>query len=236
MSPRPPFPPPARKPSKHRLLIGVMLAVVLLGGIVSFLLNGGKSTRKAAAPRQEIVTITLPPPPPPPPPPPKVEPPPPEDKPQEELVEEQPVDLTPPDDPVEAPPSEDLGTNITGGNGPDMGLTKGGGNGRIGGGNGGLGGKNKFARYSVSAKASIENALRNDPVTRKALISGMTLEFWPGADGTITRARIIGSTAGSALDQAVRRVLTGLRTPPAATAAEMPPSIKIRINARKPGA
>lgn len=235
MSPRPPFPPPARKPSRHRLFIGIMLAVVVLGGVVSFLLNGGKSTRKAA-PRQEVVTITLPPPPPPPPPPPKIEPPktePPPDEKKEEIVEEEPVDLTPPDDPVEAPPSEDLGTNITGGNGPDMGLTRGGGNGRIGGGGGGGGGKNPFARYSVSAKETIASALRNDPVIRKAIINGLTVECWPGADGTITRARIIGSSAGPALDEAVRRVLVGLRTQPAATAAGMPPSIKIRINARK---
>ncbi len=232
MSPRPPFPPVQAKPSKHRLFIGVMLAVVLLGGVASFLMSGGKSTRRAA-PRQEVITITLPPPPPPPPKvePPKVEPPPDEKK--EELVEEQPVDLTPPDDPVEAPPSEDLGTNITGGSGPDMGLTRGGGNGRIGGGKGGLGGKNQYARYSVSAKATIESALRGDPVTRKAVISGLALEFWPDSGGTITRARIIGSSAGSVLDEAVKRVLVGLRTPPAATPAEMPPSVKIRISARK---
>jgi periplasmic protein TonB len=234
MSPRPPFPPTPAKPSKHRLFIGVLLGVVLLGGIVSFLLSGGKSTRKAP-PRQEIVTITLPPPPPPPPPPkiepPKVEPPPDEKK--EEIVEEKPVDLTPPDEPIEAPPSEDLGTNITGGNGPDMGLTRGGGNGRIGGGKTGGGGKNKYARYSISAKNSIEQALRNDPTTRKAIINGLTCEFWPDSGGTITRARLIGTSADPTLDLAVKRVLIGLQTPPAATPAEMPPSVKIRISARK---
>lgn len=235
MSARPPFPPPARKPGKHRLFIGLMLGVVLLGGVASFLMSGGKSPRRTA-PRQEVITITLPPPPPPPPPPPKIEPPkvePPPDDTKEEIVEEAPVDLTPPNDPIEAPPSEDLGTNITGGNGPDMGLSRGAGNGRIGGGKGGLGGKNKYARYSVSAKASIESALRNDPVTRKAVISGLAIEFWPDSSGTITRVRILGSSAGSVLDQAVKRVLVGLQTPPAATPAEMPPSVRIRISARK---
>lgn len=233
MSSRPPFPPPTRKQGKHRLIIGLMLGIVLLGGIASFLMSGGKSPRRTAA-RQEVITITLPPPPPPPPPkiePPKVEPP--ADDKKEEVVEEAPVDLTPPDDPIEAPPSEDLGTNITGGNGPDMGLTRGGGNGRIGGGRGGLGGKNKFARYSVTAKASIEQALRSDPTTRKAVIDGLTVEFWPDSGGTITRARILGASAGSAIDQAVKRVLVGLQTPPAATPAEMPPSVRIRISARK---
>ncbi len=114
-----------------------------------------------------------------------------------------------------------------------MGLTRGGGNGRIGGGSRGLGGKNKYARYSLSAKTTIENALRNDPVTRKAIISGLALEFWPDSGGTITRARILGSSAGSVLDQAVKRVLVGLQTQPASTPAEMPPSVKIRISARK---
>jgi periplasmic protein TonB len=231
MSPRPPFPPAVRKPGKHRLFIGLMLAVVLLGGIVSFLISGGKNTRRAA-PKQEIITITLPPPPPPP----KIEPPktepPPDDK-KEEIVEEEPVDLTPPDDPIDAPPSEDLGTNITGGNGPDMGLTRGGGNGGGGRNNIGGGGKNKYARYSMSAKTTIEDALKSDPATRKAVINGLTLEFWPDSGGTITRARILGSSAGSVLDQAVKRVLVGLQTPPASTPAGMPPSVKIRITARK---
>ncbi|MES2920317.1 MAG: hypothetical protein V4819_02150 [Verrucomicrobiota bacterium] len=232
MSPRPPFPPLAPKPGKHRLFIGIMLAVVVLGGVVSFLTSGGKSARKVTA-KQEFITITLPPPPPPPP---KIEPPktepPPDDK-KEELVEEEPVDLTPPDEPIAAPPSEDLGTNITGGNGPDMGLTRGGGNGGGGRNNIGGGGKNKYARYSLSAKATIESALRSDPVTRKAILNGLTLEFWPDSGGTITRARILGSSAGSVLDQAVKRVLVGLQTPPASTAAGMPPSVKIRITARK---
>lgn len=225
-----PKPPPAPKPNKARLFIGAMLALVLLGGVVSFMNSGGK-IRKISPRKNEFISITLPPPPPPPP---KIEPPKQEEPPKEdEIVEEEPVDLTPPDEPIDAPPSEDLGTNITGGNGPDMGLSAGGGNGKGGGRNGGLGGTNKFARYSISAKATIESAMRNDPATRSAIVNGMTLEFWPDSGGTITRARILGSSAGSVLDQAVKRVLVGLQTPPAATAAEMPPSVKIRINARK---
>ncbi len=148
-------------------------------------------------------------------------------------MEEEVVDLTPPDEPAEAPPSDDLGTSNTGSGGPDMGLSAGGGNGKAGGRRSGLGGTNPYARYSVSAKSSIESALRSDPVTRKAILNGLVLEFWPDADGTINRVRIIGSSAGTVLDQAVKRVLIGLRTPPARTAAEMPPSVKIRINARK---
>ena len=225
--------PPPPKQNKARLFIGGMLALVLLGGIISFATSGGK-TKKISPRKNEFVTITLPPPPPPPPPPPKVDPPKQEEPPKkDEIVEEEPVDLTPPDEPAEAPPSEDLGTNNTGSGGPNMGLTQGGGNGKAGGRRSGLGGANKYARYSISAKASIENALRSDPVTRKAILNGMTLEFWPDSSGNIIRARIIGSSAGSVIDEAVKRVLVGLQTPPAPTAAEMPPSVKIRINARK---
>ncbi len=46
---------------------------------------------------------------------------------------------------------EIVALNITGGNGPDMGLNPGGGNGNGGSRRGGLGGTNKFARYSISA-------------------------------------------------------------------------------------
>ncbi len=223
---------PAPKRDKSRLIIGVMLALVLLGGFASFMTSGGK-TKKVSARKNEFVTITLPPPPPPPPPP-KVEPPKQEEPPKEdEIVEQEPVDLTPPDEPIEAPPSESLGTNITGGNGPDMGLSAGGGNGKPGGRKGGLGGSNPYALYSLSAKSTIESALKSDPVTRKAIINGLTLEFWPDSGGNITRVRIVGSSAGTVLDQAVKRVLIGLRTPPAATAAGMPSSVTIRINARK---
>lgn len=227
-----PKPSTARKPDRSRLFIGGMLALVLLGGIASFMASDGKP-KKVTPRKNEFVTVTLPPPPPPPPPP-KVEQPKQEEPPKEdEIVEEQPVDLTPPDEPVDAPPSEDLGTNITGGNGPDMGLSAGGGNGRAGGRKSGLGGTSVYARYSLSAKATIESALRNDPVTRKAILNGLVLEFWPDSNGRITRARILSASAGSVLDQAVKRVLVGLQTPPARTASEMPPSVKIRISARK---
>ena len=230
----PKSPPPAPKPNKARLFIGGMLALVLLGGIVSFMTSGGKS-KKPTPRKNDFIVVNVPPPPPPPPPPPKPEPPKPkEEQPKEdEIVEQEPVDLTPPDEPADEPPSEDLGTNNKGDGGPNMGLTAGGGNGSVGGRKGGLGGTNKFARYSISAKATIQSALSNDPVTRKAIFSGMTLEFWPDSSGTITRIRIIGSSAGSAVEEAVRRVLVGLQTEPASSPAEMPPSVKIRINASK---
>lgn len=237
MSPRPPFPPPARKPNKHRLFIGVMLAVVLLGGIFSFLSTGGKNTRKAVK-REEIITITpMPPPPPPPPPPPKVEPPPPEDQPEEEMIAQEPVaeDEPPPEDaPPEAPPSEDLGTGIAG-NGPDMGLTgKGSGGGNRIGGNGRRGGGSKFGWYAAKVQASIADAMRKNPITRNATMSGLEVRIWPDSSGRITRAQLVGTSGNPAVDQAIKnQVLTGyqLQAPPA----DMPTPIVLSLNARKSG-
>ncbi len=235
MSPRPPFPPPARKNGKHRLFIGIMLAVVLLGGVISFLTSGGKSARKAA-PRQEIVTITLPPPPPPPPP--KIEPPPPKDEPpkDDEMVEQEPVpdDEPPPEAaPPDAPPSEDLGTGIAG-NGPDMGLGRGtGGGNRIGGG-GRKGGGSRFGWYAAKVQSAIADALRKNPSTRNASMT-LQVRVWPDANGRITRAQLVGSSGNSAVDQAIKnQVLSGLQLPQAPPA-DMPTPIVLRITARKSG-
>lgn len=237
MSPRPPFPPAPRKPGKHRLFIGVLLAVVLLGGVISFLMSGGKTNRKAA-PRQDIVTITLPPPLPPPPPPPKVEPPPPQDEPEEqEMVEQEPVaeDEPPPEDsPPDSPPSEDLATGIAG-NGPDMGLgrTGNGSNGKIGGG-ARKGGGSKFGWYAAKVQTAIAAALRNNPSTKNASMT-LQVRVWPDSNGRITRAQLVGSSGNSAVDQAIKsQVLTGLQLPEPPPS-DMPVPIVLRITARKPG-
>ena len=227
MSPRPPFPPPAKKPGKHRLFIGLMLAVVLLGGIISFLTSGGKSTRKAA-PRQEIVTVTLR----------TSMPPPKEELPKdEEMVEQAPVpdDEPPPaDTPPEAPPSEVLGTGIAG-NGPDMGLGSGTGGGNRIGGSGRKGGGSKFGWYAAKVQTAIADALRKHPSTRNASMT-LQVRVWPDANGRITRAQLVGSSGNSAVDQAIKnQVLSGLQLP-LAPPADMPTPIVLRITARKPGA
>lgn len=224
--------PKKRKSKEANPLPWVLLVIALLVGAIWFVSRGSKPGAKPKADDTLTITVFTPPPPPPP----KVEPPPPKEEPpkDEELVEEEPIDVNEP--PPEAPapdPGPDLGTNITNGNGPDMGLTRGGGNGRIGGGSkGGRG--SVFNRYALRAKNTIEQALRNDPVTRKAIINGLKIEFWPASDGSILRAKVIGGSGNSEIDLAVKRVLTGLQTEPAPTAAEMPPSVRIRITARKP--
>ena len=232
MSP-PPSTTPA-KPSRHRLFIGIMLAIVVLGGVVSFLMSGGKSHRRAPA-RQDIVTITLPPPPPvtpPPPPPPQNEPPPPKD---EEMVEQDPVpdNEPPPEAAQEAPPSEDLSTGIAG-NGPDMGLSRGGngGNGKIGG-TGKRGGGSRFGWYAAKVQTSIADALRRNSSTRNAILN-LQVRVWADSNGRITRAQLVGTSGNPAVDGAIKnQILTGLQLPQAPPA-DMPMPITMRVTARKP--
>lgn len=230
-------PPPSTtpvKPSRHRLFIGLLLAVVLLGGIISFLTSESKPRRKAPV-QQEVITITLPPPPPPPlppPPPPLNEPPPPE---EEEMMEQEAVedDEPPPEEaPPEAPPSEDLSTGIAG-NGPDMGLTRGGsGNGKIGG-TGKQGGGSRFGWYAAKVQSTIADALRRNSSTRKAVLN-LQVRIWADADGRITRAQLVGTSGDPAVDAALKnQILTGLQLPQAPPAG-MPMPINLRITARKP--
>ncbi len=211
-----------------------MLALVLAGGIVSFLTSGPKSNRPTAR-KSEFITVTLPPPPPPPPP--KIEPPKPkeiEPPKEEEMVEQEPVleDEPPPEAAPEAP-SEDLGTNITGGSGPDMGLSKGGGNGanRIGG--TGRKGGSKWGYYASQVQTTIADALRRNASTKSASLS-LQVRVWLDANGRITRASLVGSSGNPAIDSAIKnQVLTGLQLPQAPPA-DMPMPINLRISARKP--
>lgn len=223
---------PPKKRKEANPLPWVILVVALIVGGIWFVSRGSKGHHKTTK-AEETMTITLPPPappPPPPPPPPPTEPPPQDEK--EEIVEEEPIDLNEPPEATPELPAEDLSTNVSG-NGPDLGLTRGGGNGRIGGSNRSIGKGSPYNRYALRAKATIEQALRSDPVTRKAIVNGLKLQFWPSADGEIIRASIIGGSSDPTLDQAIKRVLIGLKTQAAATSAEMPPSVKIRITARK---
>lgn len=154
------------------------------------------------------------------------------------MIEQEPVaeDEPPPEDaPPEAPPSEDLGTGITGGNGPDMGLGSGGGGGNRIGGSGRRGGGSKYGWYAAKVQSSIAEALRRNPSTRKATFSGLQVRIWPDSNGRITRVQLVGTSGNPAVDQAIRSdALTGLQLsegPPA----DMPTPIVLRIKALKPG-
>lgn len=150
------------------------------------------------------------------------------------MVEQEPVaeDEPPPEAAPEAP-SEDLGTNITGGNGPDMGLSKGGGNGngRIGG--TGRKGGSKWGYYASQVQATIADALRRNASTKGASMT-LQVRIWADANGRITRASLVGSSGNPAIDSAIKnQVLIGLQLPQAPPA-DMPMPINMRITARKP--
>ena len=231
MAPRPAFPPPAPKPGKHRLFIGIMLAIVLLGGIASFMMSGGKKV-KSVAKKDEYITVTPLPKPPPPPPPLKPEPPPPPDKPPEpeEMVEQEqvPDDEPPPDNsPPDSPPS-DLGSNATG-SGPSIGGGTGG-NGRIG--TGRKGGGSKWGYYAAKVQTTIKDALGRNASTRSGSFS-LQVRVWADSNGRITRAQLVGSSGNAAVDQSIKnQVLTGLQLPEPPPAG-MPMPINMRISARK---
>lgn len=220
------------KADKSRVIIGLMLSLVLIGGVVSFLKSGGKAPRHDQR-KQEILTITLPPPPPPPPP--KVEPPPPKEVPppeKQEMVEQEPVkeDEPPPDNAPPELPSEDLSTGIAG-NGPDMGLSRGTGNGKLGS-TGSRGAGSKFGWYAAKVQSSIKDALSRHPSTRSAAMS-LQIRVWPDSDGRIIRAQLVGSSGDAKVDQAIKsQILTGLQLPQAPPA-DMPTPIVLRINSRK---
>jgi protein TonB len=222
------------RPKKPNPAPWIVLALVVIGGGAWALSRGGSSKpSKPKAP--ETITITLPPPPPPPPPP-KVEPPPPKDEPEQkdEMIEEEPVaaDEPPPEAAPEAPPDEGLGTNITGGNGPDMGLSRGNGNGRIGGTGGKGGNGNRFGWYSAKVTSTVEQALRSNPITRTATGRLEEIRIWSDANGRITRVKLAGSTGNPAVDQAIKnQVLSGLQLP--APPADAPMPIRISYSARK---
>lgn len=152
------------------------------------------------------------------------------------MVEQEPVpdDEPPPEAPQpEAAPSDDLSTGIAG-NGPDMGLTRGGnGNGGKIGGSGRKGGGSRFGWYAAKVQSSIADALRSCSATRSATLS-IQVRIWADANGRITRALLVDSSGDSALDAAVKNnVLTGLQLPQAPPA-DLPMPITLRISARKP--
>lgn len=148
------------------------------------------------------------------------------------MVEQEPVpdDEPPPDDSPPDTPSEDLSTGIAG-NGPDMGLSSGGGNGKIGG-SGRKGGGSKYGWYAAKVQSAIADALRRHPSTRNAKML-LQVRVWPDANGRITRAQLVGSSGNSAVDQAIKnQILTGLQLPQAPPA-DMPVPIVLRITASK---
>ncbi len=229
---------PAKKRKKRKEMNPLPWVLLVVGALVAgiwWISRKSSSSPTTAAVEDSTMEISLPPPPappPPPPPPPETTPPPPED---EEMIEQEPVaeDEPAPDDSPPEQPSEDLGTGIAGGNGPDMGLGRNG-SGRTGG-KGRRGPASRFGWYAAKVQSSIRQALAGNPSTRSSTFTTIQVKIWVDSTGTITRTQLIGSSGDPAVDQAIRnRILTGLQLPQAPPS-DLPMPINLRISARKAG-
>lgn len=155
------------------------------------------------------------------------------------MIEQAPLEEKAPEPepkPVDEPPPI-LGTNIKG-DGPSngFGLGSSGNGGGLGGsglgGNGRRGGK--WDNYARQVQSAIVDALRRNPKSRAASISGLQVRIWPDSSGRVSRAQLVGSTGNPSLDEAIRNeVLTGLQLHEPQPQG-MPTPIVLRLNARRP--
>jgi len=218
---------------RYRILFAI--GGLLLMGVGWFAFKA--LTHKGSSSRQEPMMMVSLPPPPPPPPKPTPTPPPPPDQPQpennhqDEKLVDQKIDVKPPPEkPPDAPAP--LGTSISG-PGPGMGLSSGiGGLGGNGTGTGG-GGGSRFGWYYGQVQKSVTNALRNNPRTRKASISGLIVRIWPDATGRVTRVTVSGDTGDQTVQAIQNDVLNNMQL------SEPPPKdmklpIILRISERRP--
>ena len=149
---------------------------------------------------------------------------------QDEIVEEEapPEPEAPADDP---PP---LGTGIAGDGPPDgFGLSGKGGGGGSGTGSGRrIGGGGRFDRSALMVSRTIESELKRNLKTRNAVFSGR-IAIWVDRTGKVTRATPVGSLGSSAVEEAIRSDLAGIRFSEALPP-DMPMPIQMRVSGRKP--
>ncbi len=144
---------------------------------------------------------------------------------QAPIVDDQKPDETP------QPETADVGTDLKGTGGPDMGIPRAGGNGSIKGSTGAL--RGQFDWYAAQVQLTVSEALRRNPATRNASFR-LDVRVWPDLTGRITKARLAGSTGDPAVDAAIEQeVLPGLQLQ-SAPPAEMHLPIVMRFTARRP--
>lgn len=155
------------------------------------------------------------------------------------MIEQAPLEEKQPEPepkPLDEPPPI-LGTGIKG-DGPADGFGLGSSGNGGGGGGSGLGGYGrgggKWDNYARRVQSAIAEALRTNPKSRAAKISGLEVRIWPDSTGRVSRSQLVGSTGDPSLDQAIRNeVLTGLQLPEPQPQG-MPSPIVLRLNARRP--
>lgn len=202
-----------------------VVALAVIAGLSSC----GKKEAKKTASNQPIVIEVLPPPPLPPPPPPQE--PPPEEIKQEMVEETAPVDEKPAE--PDAPADDPGPIGLPEGNGPGNYGPGGKGGGGTGSGSGSGQARSRFGWYAGQVQTVISEGLRRNTQTRNASFA-IRVAIWADSTGRVTRAKLLGSSGNSAIDQAIQsEVLVGLQlreAPPAG----MPMPIQLRLTARKP--
>ncbi len=211
------------------LIIGIVLTLVIAVAVYKL----QDMFQKPAQTKKQIQQITMiQPPPPPPPPPPEQKPPEPEPEP-EKLPEPEPEkEPEPAPEEAEEPAGEELGVDAEGGAGSDgFGLVgKKGGRGLLGGSGG-----SSILWYGGQVKRGLEEALRNKLADSSAGKTAYTvqLHIWIGADGSVNRAELAGSSGKPDVDQAIRAALPSMRfTLPKPPPPNMPQPLKIRVTSR----
>lgn len=127
---------------------------------------------------------------------------------------------------------ETLGTGLKG-NGPGLSGLGSSGNGGGFGGPGSGGGGNKLGIFTGQVKATVTEALRKNPRTRKAALN-IQVRIWVDSTGRVTRAKLDGSTGDKALDDVIQnQILNNLQFPEPPPAGVRPPII-MRLTAARP--
>lgn len=211
----------------------VILVIAALIVVTTIIINREPSTPtpKKAKP-VEIVSVVIPPPPPPPPLPPPPEPEtPPEPEEKEEMIEQEPIAETAPEEPGPEEPPADLGTGLTGDGPNSFGLSNRGDGGGRGGNGTGRGPGGRFDRYAVLLQNGLAAELRRNPKTRSAAYN-VQVSIRIDADGRITSIKPKASTGNASVDSALRNEFIGIRfsEPPPA---DMPMPIHTRLVGRK---
>ena len=213
---------------KYRIVIGVIVLVVILPAfVVAKLLLSPKSAPPKPA---MLVSIKLPPPPPPPPTPPPPPPPPP--KPEEKMIEQQPVKQEPKPEPPKAPQPA-VGSAIKGSGNDGFGLSGDGNGSGIGGIGGDGGSRSKWGWYAGQVQQTVLAALKAHKLTRAASMT-LTVRVWADGAGRIVKSTLAGSSGRADIDAAIRNeILNGLQLQEAPPAG-MPMPIVMRISAKRP--
>ncbi len=196
--------------AENRLPVYVGIAAIMLASILAYVML--HTSRPQPAPPPPIVTmVVIQPPKPPPPPPPLPQP---KTIVQPKMTVPQPKPIIPNQPPKPAPPkpassAPALGTSLkSNGTSNAFDLSgNGSGNGIIGGsGTGGGGG----GSYGDAVSTEIQQALENNPVTRRAA-AGLVVRIWISASGAVTRVELEKSSGNAAMDNAIQnKVLSGL--------------------------